>query len=391
MVWGIKRHATTLAMGVSAAAILAGAASAATVSGEFKGLTWTAASTVIGQTATGTPPVPPATRLGPGGDPIYLPDPARHSGTVALIMDYGPGGAFICSGSLMNDRRSIVTAGHCVSSGGGAPDGDLLSTTAYFYDYATLPDARVTTSPNAVAVDVTDYFVHSEYTGEVIDQNDIAVLTLAEYAPSFAQGYELYTMGDLTGEGFNVAGYGSRSTIGGAFGAQTPSTGHLRQGDNIYDYRWGDAEFGGFFDGFFGTADVEYSYVSDFDNGFAANDMSCIIAGAVGATPGFGCNTGVGALEVGIAGGDSGGPGFVDGKLASVNSYGLTFGTGFGDFKSGLNSSWGEYSGYVPIFIHEKFIRTAMVPEPSTWALMIGGFGLAGASLRRRREAVAKA
>ena len=29
------------------------------------------------------------------------------------------------------------------------------------------------------------------------------------------------------------------------------------------------------------------------------------------------------------------------------------------------------------------------VPEPATWSLMIGGFGLAGAALRRRRAAVA--
>ena len=31
-------------------------------------------------------------------------------------------------------------------------------------------------------------------------------------------------------------------------------------------------------------------------------------------------------------------------------------------------------------------LDTAAVPEPATWALMIAGFGLAGAALRRRRE-----
>ncbi|TAJ74893.1 MAG: PEP-CTERM sorting domain-containing protein [Phenylobacterium sp.] len=29
------------------------------------------------------------------------------------------------------------------------------------------------------------------------------------------------------------------------------------------------------------------------------------------------------------------------------------------------------------------------VPEPATWALMIGGFGMAGATLRRRRAVAA--
>jgi len=29
------------------------------------------------------------------------------------------------------------------------------------------------------------------------------------------------------------------------------------------------------------------------------------------------------------------------------------------------------------------------VPEPATWAAMIGGFGMAGAALRRRREVLA--
>jgi hypothetical protein len=38
---------------------------------------------------------------------------------------------------------------------------------------------------------------------------------------------------------------------------------------------------------------------------------------------------------------------------------------------------------------HETF--TASVPEPATWALMIGGFGLAGGALRRRRAMAATA
>jgi PEP-CTERM motif len=36
-------------------------------------------------------------------------------------------------------------------------------------------------------------------------------------------------------------------------------------------------------------------------------------------------------------------------------------------------------------------IGTAAVPEPASWALMIGGFGAAGVALRRRRAAVAAA
>ncbi|MBL8771099.1 MAG: PEPxxWA-CTERM sorting domain-containing protein [Phenylobacterium sp.] len=41
-------------------------------------------------------------------------------------------------------------------------------------------------------------------------------------------------------------------------------------------------------------------------------------------------------------------------------------------------------------FVSEvDFIGTTAVPEPGTWALLIGGFGMAGAALRRRRAAAA--
>jgi len=213
----------------------------------------------------------------------------------------------------------------------------------------------------------------------------------------------------LTGEQFNVAGYGTRSTVGGASGNSPPAgarTGFLREGDNVYDYAWGNSVFGGFFtdrdgsgENFFGFAEVEFSYISDFDNGLAAQsqaDRICAAVGGAAACQGlFGLDNGLGEREVGIAGGDSGGPGFIDGMLASINSYGLTFGANFGDFDGIFNAGWGEFSGYVPIYIHTDFINAVMVamavPEPGTLAMLIVGFGLVGAARRRRTAATALA
>lgn len=45
--------------------------------------------------------------------------------------------------------------------------------------------------------------------------------------------------------------------------------------------------------------------------------------------------------------------------------------------------------GENPSFLLVDNFQMKAVPEPGTWALMIAGFGLAGAALRRRRAAVA--
>ncbi len=363
-------------------------------SGSKNGLSWQARSTVIGQTPT-SDVLAPSNTIG-GGDSIYFPT-AQKNGTVALIMETAAG-AFICSGSVLGDGMSIATAAHCVSDGFGTANPSR--TRAFFFNGD--PNERTVNNPSAV-IEISKYFVNEGYTGEVIDQNDIAILRLSTGAPTLAARYDLYTQ-ELTGTQFNVAGYGTRSTVGGAAGNTPPAgarTGYLREGDNVYDYAWGNPLFEGFFteviggENFFGTAEIEFSYVSDFDNGLAAQDQSRRIANALGLGAIGDANfadTGLGEREVGIAGGDSGGPGFVDGKLASINSYGLTFGENFGDFGGGLNAGWGEFSGYVPIFIHADFIASAMaVPEPGTWAMLIAGFGLTGASMRRRRRVVAAA
>ena len=66
-----------------------------------------------------------------------------------------------------------------------------------------------------------------------------------------------------------------------------------------------------------------------------------------------------------------------------------TFLTGHGQVHSNVTFIT-ETGKYGTKFAHQSF-AIAAIPEPTTWALMIGGFGLAGAALRRRRGAIAAA
>ena len=82
-----------------------------------------------------------------------------------------------------------------------------------------------------------------------------------------------------------------------------------------------------------------------------------------------------------------------DNPLASYLAEVFTFSavtTQFVTFKmSGCPQA--DPGSYPSCAIGEVAFRTAGVPEPTTWALMIGGFGLAGAALRRRRTVAATA
>ena len=62
---------------------------------------------------------------------------------------------------------------------------------------------------------------------------------------------------------------------------------------------------------------------------------------------------------------------------------------GVGDFSFSVS---GNGKGGLPAhFGYRLDTVKASVPEPASWALMIGGFGLAGAALRRRRASVVTA
>jgi len=393
-----------VAMGSALAAAIALASPAYAIDTTF---TDEAQSYIVGQTGTGTQAATPP------GNRIYNAPGGTFTGVVGLLIQRTAGN-FVCSGALLGDRMSILTAAHCVSNGGGVAGSDLLGISAFFRgpnageDTLIYPSAGVL-DPNVTARTVANVIVNSGYTGQVIDQNDIAVLRLSDFAPQFAEGYGIFA-GDLQGREYTVAGYGTRSTTGGALGTtfadgsgQNAGPNRLRQGTNRYDFSYGDSDFGGKFTStnpgragctgapgenyFCTTAQINNVWIADFDNGTAANDATCLFATNVaGLAPGNAkyCNLGTGAREVSTAGGDSGGPQFVDGQISSVTSFGQSYGTLNGDIRVGLQSSFGEFNGFVPTSIHQAFIMGSMVPEPSSWAMMIGGFLLVGGAMRRR-------
>jgi hypothetical protein len=108
---------------------------------------------------------------------------------------------------------------------------------------------------------------------------------------------------------------------------------------------------------------------------------------------------GIGAVDTGTPGG----PGSIIGGL-NGEAIGLTY-------NAALNGGTAAFS-VAPTSLFDRYLITtrvggdtefggdlgqgfvlsgitAALPEPGTWAMMIGGFGLAGASMRRRRAAVA--
>jgi len=334
---------------------------------------WTAVSDIVGQVSTAT--------IAGGGSALYIPPKPQFSGTVGLRMDYGAGGAFVCSGTLINSV-TVVTAAHCVSDGGS---GRPLSTTVFFYGGADDPSLYAAGSP-ATRIAVSNIFVNPLYSGEVVDQNDIAVLRLSQVAPAFAPFVALSGLADLTGIDHTIAGYGLRSTSGGTQGTLAGfalGTGRLRSAENRFDFRFGDADFAGYWDGAFGPQSVDNVWISDFDNGTAFRDGSCnigIFEGLI--NPVFSsakyCDLGRGASEGIGAGGDSGGSYYVDGKLAAVHSFALWYRA------DESANRFGQLKGAVPIYLHRDFILANAVPEPATWGMMIAGFGLVGASMRLR-------
>ncbi|MEW5915662.1 MAG: trypsin-like serine protease [Gemmatimonadota bacterium] len=326
-----------------------------TVYGVGNGLSWQARSTIV----TASNPFDPQYFAAPGG---------RLDGVAGLVI-YQGSSSFLCTGSLFAVDH-ILTAAHCVTGANGVAQFDSIQAVFFPPDNGGLPEVH----------SVEYARIAPGYTGEVIDENDVAVLKLKTTPSASLTRYSLYT-GPATGSVFEVSGFGAsgRGSTGFTF-----ADGTRRVARNRYDFSFADAVWGGFWTGFFGSAGVDV-LLADFDSPHPVNNSSCAIEFAILGTQNF-CDLGLMEWEGGLGPGDSGGPNFINGQLAGVNSFILSFGSGFGDRDDFLNGSWGEFSGYTRIDRHMQWIG-AVTPEPGSLVLLgTGLLSLFGAGYRRRRR-----
>ncbi len=290
-------------------------------------------------------------------------------GSIFIEFDGIPVGGFLCTATVI-DEWHVLTAAHCVRETGDTVRRLRLILTAGL--------------PGPMILEAASFSVHPWYDFfnpfyGAFAHGDLAVVKMADPLPPEIDHYDLYDGANEFGQetrhyGHGRSGTGNKGATGGAdfFFART--------GLNMYEQ---------YLEPFFGDG-IEDQLLSDFDSGgskhnamewwftsaFAchpdnpnnpgqAQDGQCTTF-KDGSYPDF---KGFGKLEIGISSGDSGGPGFIDGKIAGVHSFrfthfcaGVTNGT---DFTCGLDSSYGEMSGDTSVAYHQGWINDA-----------VGGFGM---------------
>ena len=255
-------------------------------------------------------------------DPAYEVLPGKGYDGVALILL--PGGDN-CTGSLLTSGQHILTAAHCFEeySQDGEPtlEPDLDEVTVVF----RLPNGELRLDP--VHIDI-----HPAWDDLDGFNGDLAIIHLAEALPADVPRYELYRDSDEVGQVFTRLGYGVMATgEQGEFGEDESMV--LRRGQNryealgeLYNEDDGDPE----------------SYIQpgkqllyDYDSGRPENDALGIEYGLV--------DLGLRSQEIGSSGGDSGGPAFIDGKVAGLSSSGSSPDRDGIDVTMENDTSFGEY------------------------------------------------
>ncbi len=310
-------------------------------------------------------------------DPIYANAGENlRNGVGSIFIGFASGGGFICTASAISPTH-VLTAAHCLRNGSS----DAVSQLLFVLNAG---QAMPSITP------AVGFSVHPEFDALApflgpFASGDVAVIELQFPIPDGTETYELYRTGDELGRETQHYGHG-RSGVGEEGATGDADFFYGRTGKNQYDAT---------FDPLIGLPFLD-QLIADFDSGNGKNDatpwyyspaFSCPRSIDKGKGKASKCNVargaaselrdkGFGVLEVGIAPGDSGGPGFIDGKIAGVHSFGFTHGcegwTGnVPDATCGLDSSYGEMSGDTRISNYAGWVDAVVangvatpVPEP---------------------------
>lgn len=280
-------------------------------------------------------------------------------GSIFVGFDELGGSGFLCTASAISPNH-ILTAAHCVT------EEDFIPSVIVFVLNAGQPEP--------LFLEASSFTVHPWYPAFLpfygaFAHGDIAVIELAEPLPDGIEIYELYRDTDEFNQearhyGHGLSGKGNKGATGSSsyFFARTGLNTYEQNlspllGDGIPDQLLSDFDSGGRKHNAMGWwFSSEVRCAPENANPPHAQDGQCTTF-KDGSYPDF---KGFGKSEVGIASGDSGGPAFINGKIAGVHSFGFTHRctgvTNGSDLSCGLNSSYGEMSGDTRVSFHAGFI-----------------------------------
>jgi hypothetical protein len=232
------------------------------------------------------------------------------------------------TGTLLYDGSTILTAAHVFE--------DDVSPVSIDFDLS---------NGERITLNASDVLIHPLY-DEINTNNDLALVFLDEIAPIEAPRYDIYRNNDEIDQTFIASGYGALGT--GYLGYNENSEILRLKSYNSFDI------LGDELDQSLGyllpwTPD-ENILVADFDDGTYAHDALGQLSNRY--------DFGLGVYEGLIAPGDSGGPAFIDGKVAGVASYTATLNTSSNtiDVDDKSNSSFGELGFWQRVSSFDEWI-----------------------------------
>ena len=238
-------------------------------------------------------------------------------------------GGYYGTGTLLFDGRAVLTAAHLF-------EGRTGTATVTFE-----------TTAGTQAISAVRVLQHPDYDSD--SNNDLALVWLSSPAPVPADRYDIYRHSDEIGQVFALAGYGQTGT--GSTGETSDSASPLVRLKALNRFDTDAATLKVFVGPVMGWSPVpQTQLVADFDNGTLVND-------ALGRLM-YRYDTGQGLDEGLIAHGDSGGPAFLQNRVAGVASYtaSLFDGVVSPDIDTSTNSSFGEIAAWQRVSAYQQWI-----------------------------------